>query len=113
VLTARKCGHRLREFRAARRDVRRESAPAGDPDTSAADWALADPAPTPTEAALLADTLREVLDNLSERERPVVLLRLQGFGITEIAEQVGRSERTVHRVLESVRAHLERLGSAD
>jgi hypothetical protein len=35
-----------------------------------------DPAPTPAEALLLAETLREVLDSLSERERLLVLLRL-------------------------------------
>jgi len=50
VLTVRKCGHRLRHFRADRRDVQCESPPVADPGTSEKGWEAAAPEPTPSEA---------------------------------------------------------------
>ena len=106
VLTVRKCGHKVGHFRAARRDVHREAAasPASD---SAPAWEAPDPRPRPEEAALLAETLDEVVRGLREDQRPIVLLRLQGFLQREIAEKVGCTERTVERVLGNVRKTLE------
>jgi RNA polymerase sigma-70 factor (ECF subfamily) len=107
VLTVRKCGQRLDEFRAARRDVAREQRHAPCPDPSAAELPVADPAPSPSEAAMLAETLQQVLAGLTERERPVVLLRLQGYTIAEVSRQLGCTERTVGRILKQVRDRLE------
>jgi RNA polymerase sigma-70 factor (ECF subfamily) len=105
VLTVRKCGHKVSRFRAARRDVGREAAPAaGD---SGPVWEAPAPEPRPEEAVLLAETLDEVLRGLREDQRPIVLLRLQGFLQREIAERVGCTERTVERVLRTVREGLE------
>jgi RNA polymerase sigma factor (sigma-70 family) len=59
------------------------------------------------EAALLADTLRQVLDDLRPDQRPIVLLRLQGHSHREISEQAGCTERTVERVMKDVRQRLE------
>jgi RNA polymerase sigma-70 factor (ECF subfamily) len=107
VLTVRKCGHKVNYFRAGRRDVRREAPPQRASD-SAPDWDAAAPDPTPSEAALLAETLQQVLDDLRPDQRPIVLLRLQGYAHREISEQVGCTERTVERVLKAVRSHLEK-----
>ncbi len=107
VLTVRKCGHKVEYFRAARRDVRRETAPRPEPD-AAPDCDGVAPEPTPAEAALLAETLAQVLDKLRPDQRPIVLLRLQGYAHREISAQVGCTERTVERVLRDVRARLER-----
>ncbi|MBN9121330.1 MAG: RNA polymerase subunit sigma-24 [Planctomycetes bacterium] len=112
VLTVRKCGHKVEHLLAARRDVRREVRPGGPSAGSAPSWEPADRAPTPEEAVLLEETLDRVLAGLTERERPVVLLRLQGHEVAEIARQIPCSERTVHRVLAGVRDRLEAL-SAD
>jgi RNA polymerase sigma-70 factor (ECF subfamily) len=109
VITVRKCGHRLDQFRAARRDVRREVALAAAEDDSEPDWQAPDLSPTPTETLLFGETLEEVLATLKERDRPILVLRLQGYTVPEISAEIGRSERTIHRVLEGVRAHLERL----
>jgi RNA polymerase sigma-70 factor (ECF subfamily) len=109
VLTVRKCGHRLRHFRADRRDVKRESPPLADPGTSEKGWEAAAPEPTPSEALLLSETLEEVLKGLKPAQRPIVELRLQGYTIEEISGQVGCTERTVYRVLDKVRALLGEL----
>jgi RNA polymerase sigma-70 factor (ECF subfamily) len=110
VLTVRKCGHRVRHFRAIRRDVQRESPPA-DLSGSRAGWPAVAPEPTPAEAVLLAETLEEVLRKLKPAHRPIVELRLQGYTVEEVSRQVGCTERTVYRVLDKVRALLE--GSAE
>jgi RNA polymerase sigma-70 factor (ECF subfamily) len=110
VLTVRKCGHQVAYFRASRRDVRREALP-GPASDSAPDWDAAAPDPTPSEAALLTETLQQVLDDLRPDQRPIVLLRLQGYPHREISEQVGCTERTVKRVLKGVRERLESPGA--
>jgi RNA polymerase sigma-70 factor (ECF subfamily) len=109
VITLRKCGHRVEYFRAACRDVRRE-ADVGptDADSSAA-WEAVAREPSPSEAAMLEETLEHLLQPLDERERKIAVMSLQGHTIVEIAEEVHRSERTVQRVLEHVRKRLKRL----
>jgi RNA polymerase sigma-70 factor (ECF subfamily) len=103
VLTVRKCGHRVKHFRAARRDVRREedSPPAPSPIAE-----TASPTPTPVEAILLAETLAELLRDLSHSQRAIVRLRLEGYTVEEISERAGCTERTAYRVLEKVRGRL-------
>jgi RNA polymerase sigma factor (sigma-70 family) len=64
--------------------------------------------PTPAEAAALVDELRGVLAPLDSVQRRVVELRLQGHEVEAIAAEVGRSTRTVRRVLAAVGAELER-----
>jgi RNA polymerase sigma-70 factor (ECF subfamily) len=104
VLAARKCGHRLREFLTDRRDVARECP--GPDDSNASTWQPADPAPSPAEALVLQETVQELLARLTEREKAVVLLRLEGWSVAEIAERLCCSERTVLRYLETVRGRL-------
>lgn len=110
VLAVRKCGHKVGHLFAAKRDARREVAPGGDGESGSA-WQPPDRTPSPDEAAVFAETLERVLAGLSERERPVVLLRLEGYEVAEIAGRVGCSERTAHRVLATVRERLR--GQAD
>jgi RNA polymerase sigma factor (sigma-70 family) len=104
VLTVRKCGHRVRHFRAACRDIRREEGAVAR-ETSGPGWEALEP--TPPEALLLTETLDEVLQSLKPDQRAVLQLRLEGYTIEEISRQVGCTERTVHRVLEKVRGRLE------
>ena len=49
----------------------------------------------------------EILACLPERHRDVVAQRLEGFEVAEIAERMGRSKRTVERILQVVRARLQ------
>jgi RNA polymerase sigma-70 factor (ECF subfamily) len=107
VLTVRKCGHSVRHFRTARRDVVRELPAAAAPADSGDRWQAVAPEPTPAEAFLLAETLQEILRTLKPDYRLMVQLRLEGNTIEEISRQLSCTERTVYRVLDKVRALLD------
>jgi RNA polymerase sigma factor (sigma-70 family) len=69
--------------------------------------------PTPEEAAALSDELEWALSRLDAFGRRVLELRLQGFKIEEIADETGRSERTMRRAVAQLRDLLAgRLGDA-
>jgi RNA polymerase sigma-70 factor (ECF subfamily) len=104
-ITVRKCADRVRYHLAARRDLGRE--------VSAA--AVAEPwreavgrEPTPDEAAVLAETVEQLLRGLNDDERSTVELSLQGYSTQEIGATLGRAERSVRRLRERVRKQLER-----
>jgi RNA polymerase sigma factor (sigma-70 family) len=112
LITLRKCADRARYYRAECRDVVREASAgvADEPDF----WREAvSREPTPQHAVLLAETVDEVLRNVDADERQVIELSLQGYSTQEISEQLGRAERSVRRLRERVRRHLERQGDAD
>lgn len=81
---------------AQRRSLRREAA-----GNEALLAAAADP--TPEEAAAAADELEALLEQLPERNRQALALRLQGCEHAEIAAQLGCTERTVRRMLSEAR----------
>ena len=106
VITLRKCADRARHYLAECRDVDRERAPAET--ESARIWSEAiGREPTPDEAAVLAETVANVLRGLDADERTVVEMSLQGYTTTEISEQLGRAERSVRRLRERVRRQLQ------
>lgn len=111
LIAVRKCGHRLDYLRAACRDVAREHSvvlDAGDYDRSRADLQALSREPTPTHAAMLSEALQRLFGELDERDQRITTLALQGHSTAEISNEIKRSERTVQRVLERVRDHLER-----
>lgn len=112
-ITLRKCGHKLEHARAARRDAAREVALGAPPDGSRDCWEPIARQPTPAEALVLAETVEALLSGFDEREQEIVSLRLQGHTERGISEAVGRSERTVRRVLERLRHRAERLRAED
>jgi RNA polymerase sigma-70 factor (ECF subfamily) len=59
--------------------------------------------PTPEEAVTLADTLEQVMRRLDPTQRRIVELRLQGYGVGEIADEISRCRPTVRRVLDRVK----------
>ncbi len=68
--------------------------------------------PSPEEAIALADELEAVMFQLDREGQRVLELRLQGESLAGIAEDIGRSERTVRRVLAQIRTLLAgRLGT--
>jgi RNA polymerase sigma-70 factor (ECF subfamily) len=105
ALTLRKCGRQARFYRAGCRDVRREAAPG---DGALAGCSALAREPSPEEAAVLGETLGEVLAPLDESDRAIVVLSLQGYATAEVADRAGRSQRSVQRVLGWVRSRLER-----
>ena len=64
--------------------------------------------PSPVEAAALADEVEQILRGLEPTERRMVVLRLQGYSIFEIAAETRCGERTVYRVLKRVRQQMEK-----
>jgi len=65
--------------------------------------------PTPLEAAVLSETVEQLLAGLDDQERPVLELSLQGYTTREISEQLRRAERTVRFLREGIRDRLERM----
>lgn len=112
-LTVCKVDRRIRKYLADKRDVRREAAPPAGADGEAPSWEAEAPDPTPAEAAMMAETLRELMAKLDPADQQVLGMRLQGYTAAEIAAAVGRSERTVFRVLDAIRDHLRRKLAAD
>ena len=108
LITIRKCADRARYYQTECRDLHREAGAARSPDSTAAWLEAAGREPTPDEGAVLAETVAELLQQLNGDERTIVELSLQGFSTQEISEQTGRAERSVRRLRERVRKHLER-----
>jgi RNA polymerase sigma-70 factor (ECF subfamily) len=108
TITLRKCADRIRYHRAECRDITLEAAPPAGADIEP--WREAvGREPTPEQAALLTETVERLLAQLDRDERPIVELSLQGFTTQEISGQLGRAERSVRRLRERVRRHLERM----
>jgi RNA polymerase sigma-70 factor (ECF subfamily) len=108
LITLRKCAERVAYHRAECRDAAREVSLQRGDDGEA--WM--DPfgrEPTPLEAAVLSETVEQLLASLDDRERPIVELSLQGHTTREISERLGRAERTVRLLREGVRHRLERM----
>jgi RNA polymerase sigma-70 factor (ECF subfamily) len=102
VITLRKCARRYERYRAQSRDARKEVALEDDVAHE----------PAPEEAVLLTETVEELLRDLHDRERPILVLALNGHTPEEISTRIGRTERTVYRVLKRVREKLEEMRSA-
>ena len=113
TITLRKCCNWAEHFHAACRDVRREVPLWADAEVGDPGWEALARDPGPAEAAELVETIEELLRRFDEREQSIVRLGLQGYPVVEISAQVGCSERKVYRVLQRVRAELERAAEAD
>ena len=65
--------------------------------------------PAAEDVAIFYELLESMLIGMPEHYREIVLLRMEGYAISEIASQIDRSERTVLRVLarlQEVATHL-------
>jgi RNA polymerase sigma factor (sigma-70 family) len=102
AMTVRKCHSRRRQFHAHRRDVRKEV-----PLTSLG-WEICDREPTPEEAAMLADTVNELVNHFEGRTQKILLLLLEDYSALEISLKLGCTERTVHRNFGYIREWLAR-----
>jgi RNA polymerase sigma-70 factor (ECF subfamily) len=111
VITLRKCGRELRHFHRPGYDVRVEVPLAAD-DNSDSAWHAIARDPTPAEAAALAEAVEQLLKGLSDGDRHILELRLQGYTIPEISVQVKRTEYTVEGVLRRARKRLQTMRDA-
>lgn len=113
MITLRKCLDQVEYHRAGCRDVKREAAAQADPAGAAPWWEAVAREPTPQEAAILVETVEQLLRDLDEKERPILQLSLQGYSSQEISEQLGYAERSVRRFRERLRKRLERMQLTD
>jgi DNA-directed RNA polymerase specialized sigma24 family protein len=105
IITLHKCTRQRNHLRAARRDVRRQVHSVGSDNEPSR---LADRAPTPIEAAILAETVERLLFSMAD-DRAIVEQILAGYCAEEIAGRLDCSERTVRRVRQRAKLRLQRL----
>jgi DNA-directed RNA polymerase specialized sigma24 family protein len=60
---------------------------------------------------VLADEVEQLMRRLDPIERQILELRLQSYDLDEIAAATKRSQRTVRRVLDRVKEHLQQAAS--
>jgi RNA polymerase sigma-70 factor (ECF subfamily) len=64
--------------------------------------------PTPEEAVIFLDELEFFLDQLSEEDRQICRMRLEGHTNVDIAQALGINERRIRRLMERLRGLAER-----
>jgi RNA polymerase sigma-70 factor (ECF subfamily) len=68
--------------------------------------------PTPDEAVMFIDQLEHFMGQLSQTDRQILELRMQGYSTDEIAKQLNSYDRKIRRVLERIRDVAEHGGLA-
>ena len=101
-------GHikKYKQRRRKHKDVLSLSSPVSKADTSGTKQTLGDLIPSPEDLALevtVSVSLGDFLKNLSDRDRRIVLLLLQGETGKESAAVIGCSEQTVRRVKKQIK----------
>jgi RNA polymerase sigma-70 factor, ECF subfamily len=107
VIALHKIRNAATHHRAAKRDVR-QTVHIGDEAARVA-GATADQ----TGEAVLRMVIDDALARLPDGTRRIVELRVEGFEVAEIADRVGRSKRSVERVLQQFRDELKGLLDED
>jgi RNA polymerase sigma factor (sigma-70 family) len=101
AITLNKLRHQVARHEAEKRSFRREEN-AGRIDLEFAR------SPSPEEAVTAADELEQIMTGLTPAKRRILELRLLDHNLSEIAADIGRSERTVRRMLDELEGLLER-----
>jgi RNA polymerase sigma-70 factor (ECF subfamily) len=63
----------------------------------------------PADHAFLQMAIKEALQTLPAQHQRMVELRIQGYEVSQIAQETGRSKRSVERVLQETRKRLDSL----
>jgi RNA polymerase sigma factor (sigma-70 family) len=107
-ITLHKLYHQARRHRAERRAMDHECAL----DDAEALSLIIDREPLPEEAVALAEEMEQIMAGLDDFGRRILELRLQGETHAQIAQDTGRSERSVRRKLREIQSGLKaRLGA--
>jgi RNA polymerase sigma factor (sigma-70 family) len=106
AITLNKLRHQVERNTAAKRGIDQEhGAPCWVSHADFVEMVTGDP--SPSEVVALADETELLMRDLAPHQRRMVELRLRGYTLEEIAEEVQRSERTVRRVMEQIKQTLE------
>ena len=103
VLVVHKVRSKARCHGASKRDYRRTESLDG-----ASEAEISQSSPHEWEVAI-----RECLERLTVAEQEATQLRIQGFTVEEIAAQMGKSRRSVERLLQSAREELAKMLASD
>lgn len=95
-ITMHKLHHQVAAFHAQKRHVSKE-------DSNQDPTFVPSRDPTPDEVVAATDELEAILSALPPLTQRIVELRMQGETLQEIATDVGRTERTVRRLLETAK----------
>ncbi len=107
AITVGKLRHTVRRHTAEKRSIYAEQSTASDIAVRAVPPESIAREPRPDEAAALVEETELAMRQLSPLQRQVLQMRLQGHTVDQTAQQVGCSERTVHRVMKVVKTRLE------
>lgn len=108
AITLNKLQHQVKRHTAAKRAVWKEQQIDNGDSVYGVPTEVLAREPSGDEAVALTDLLEGVMRDLDPRERRMIELRLQGYGLGEIADETSRSRPTVRRVLDRVKQQLER-----
>lgn len=107
AITINKLRHQVDRHTAAKRAVEGEDSICVSPsDMRVAPESLARE-PSPEEVVSFSEELAALMSELDEVQRQMLELRLEGYTYEEIAGQTQRSERTVRRLFDRLKTHLE------
>jgi RNA polymerase sigma-70 factor (ECF subfamily) len=106
VITLNKLRRKVEHHTAGKRRIDQEQNEGGDGSTPLCHEAITRE-PSPAETLAVLEEVELLTRGLTDVQRRMVELRLQGYLVEEIAEEVARSERTVRRVLDKVKDCLE------
>ncbi len=112
-ITLRKCLSQQEQHFAQRRHVGREVQPPSDSSSSSGWGEGSAREPEPFEAAILVETVQQLMQGLDPQQQQMLSLRLQGYTTAEISLHTLRSERTVERLMERIRQKVQRLDLAE
>ena len=105
-ITTNKLNRKMEHHTAAKRQVDKERAENKDHLGGVAYEAISRE-PSPEDVLILEEEIDGLTGDMNAQQRQIVGLRLQGYLVDEIAEEVRRSERTVQRILARVKSRLE------
>ena len=108
-VTLRKCGRKVRDLRAACRDIAREVDALAAKNAQQDAWEAASREPTAEESAMFSELLGQWLGVLDEVDRQIMLLWLDGYRQKEIAQRVGYCDRHIRRVQDREKQRLREM----
>lgn len=100
AITVNKVRRKARFHRQEKRSIDREHSGFSSGSLSAEGLRELADGPSEPDAVAVVDELEAVMATFDERQRKMLELRLQGHSLEEISDEVGRSQRTVRRLLE-------------
>ncbi len=105
-VTVRKCHRHARRMLAEKRSLNREVAFDHWQESEPGPREIAAPDCTPEDIAEFDEILTQLLDGLSPIQQRIVELKMQGYSNLDISKTLKRSERTVYRLLGTLRERM-------